>query len=83
MAIEGGERLRARALVITQPAPGVKALIEPLAAGEDELRELLPLLGLVHPVPCLTVIARYGKADGFPVWDAAYPEDTARSSRWR
>ncbi|MBI5168407.1 MAG: FAD-dependent oxidoreductase [Candidatus Eisenbacteria bacterium] len=76
VAIEG-ERLRARALVTTQPVPGVKALLEPLAAGEPELRALFPLLSLVHPVPCLTLIARYGKTAGFPSWDAAYPEDSA------
>lgn len=74
LAIEGGERLCARALVLTQPVPGAIALLEPLAPTEREVAELLPLLALVYVVPCLTVLARYGKGSGFPGWDAAYPE---------
>ncbi len=76
VTLEGGERLRTRALVLTQPVPGATALLEPLAATEPGVREWLPLLSLVHVVPCLTVIARYGKAFGIPEWDAAYPAES-------
>lgn len=74
VTLEGGERLRTRALVLTQPVPGAIALLEPLAERDPDVRALVPLLALVHHVPCLTVIARYGNASGFPRWDAAYPE---------
>ena len=73
VTLDGGDPLRTRALVLTQPVPGALALLEPLAELEPDVRALLPLLGLVHHVPCLTVIARYGNVSGFPRWDAAYP----------
>ncbi|MFN8588993.1 MAG: FAD-dependent oxidoreductase [Candidatus Eisenbacteria bacterium] len=73
VTLETGETLAARALVLTMPAPGVAHLLEPLGAAEPGIAELRPLLELVLPVPCLTVIARWPAGTPAPTWDALYP----------
>lgn len=72
LALASGEIMRARAVAMTLPAPSAIDLIQAAAPVPAELSALLPLLGLVHMSPCLTVIATYPVGTAAPAWDASF-----------
>lgn len=73
-----GDRLRAKALALALPAPSTLALLDTISPQEPAIARLLPLLRLIHVVPCLAVIARYPEGTPPPAWEASYTaENTA------
>jgi hypothetical protein len=74
--LEQGEPMSAPAVVVTLPAVQAARLIEPVAAGSERLRAVLPLLAQIRMLPCLTAIAGYGNAVPRPPWDVFYPDTT-------
>ena len=77
LGLEAGGTLRARTVALALPAPSALRLLRPLAAGEEVLAGILPLLELVRMVPCLTVIAQYGEDAPPPAWEASLPGGSA------
>jgi hypothetical protein len=77
LELEPGERLRARAVALTMPAPGAIALVRQMDPQPAAAASLLPLLGLVRMLSCLTVIARYPAGSPVPAWEASFPESSA------
>ena len=73
VTLTGGDRLRARSLALALPAPSTLALLGTLVPQEPAIAPLLPLLRLIHVVPCLAVIARYPEGTPRPAWEASYP----------
>lgn len=73
VTLGGGDRLQARSLALALPAPSALALLATMAPQEAAIAPLLPLLRLIHVVPCLTVIARYPERTPPPAWEASYP----------
>lgn len=73
VTLAGGERLRARTIALALPAPSTLALLDTIAPPEPAIAPLLPLLRLIHVVPCLTVIARYPDGTPPPAWEVSYP----------
>ena len=71
--LAGGERLQARNVALALPAPSIVTLLDTIAPPDPALAPLLPLLRLIHVVPCLTVIARYPEGTPAPAWEASYP----------
>ena len=77
LTLSSGEVLRARAVALTMPAPVAVALLQtadPLPAG---VADVLPLVGLVRMLPCVTVIARYPQGTPAPTWEASFPRPGA------
>ena len=72
-----GDRLQARALVLAVPAPSTLALLQTLDPMDPAIMALLPMLRLIHVVPCLTLIARYPADTAPPAWQASYPSGSA------
>lgn len=77
VTLAGGDRLRAASLALALPAPSTLALLDTIAPREAAIAPLLPLLRLIHVVPCLSVIARYPEGTPPPAWEASYPADSA------
>ena len=73
LTLDSGERLRARVVALTQPAPWALALLRTLEPLPEDVAGILPLLELVRTLPCLTVIARYAGGVTPPPWDASFP----------
>lgn len=73
VTLAGGERLRARTIALALPAPSTLALLDTITPPEPAIAPLLPLLRLIHVVPCLTVIARYPDGTPPPAWEVSYP----------
>jgi hypothetical protein len=72
-----GDRLQAKAVALTMPAPSVITLLRRLDPQPAGLAPILPLLGLIRLLPCLTVIARYPVDVAAPAWEASFPRDSA------
>lgn len=77
LALASGEIVRARAVALALPAPSAIRLLRTDASLPVTITSLLPLLELVHFVPCLTVIARYAQGTPAPDWDASFPRTSA------
>ena len=77
VTLASGDRLQARSLALAVPAPSALALLQTLDPPDAAIAALLPLLRLIHVVPCLTVIARYPAATPPPAWEATYPSGSA------
>lgn len=77
LALESGEPVETRALVLTMPVPRALELLGTLDPASERVAAVRPLLELVRTVPCLTVIARYPEAVCPPRWDASYPGNCA------
>lgn len=75
LALEGGEAIEAKRVVLTPPIEQTRALLEPLAAGDEALRSALALLGMLATEPCLTLLAGYEAVEA-PAWDVLYPEES-------
>jgi hypothetical protein len=75
LGLASGERLRARAVALTMPAPSVIDLLRRMDRPVDSLAALVPLLELIRILPCLAVIARYPEGTRAPAWHASYPQD--------
>ncbi len=73
LALSSGERLHAQTLALAMPAPAVHELLRAMEPSDAAVTALLPLLELVHMLPCMTVIARYPEGVPAPAWDASYP----------
>lgn len=73
LTLGSGDRLSARCVALALPVPSALALLDRIAPVEAPVATLLPLLHLVHVVPCLTLIARYAAGTKPPSWDASYP----------
>ena len=73
LTLTGGDQLRARTVALALPVPSTLALLGTLSPPEAAIAPLLPLLRLIHVVPCLTVIARYPEGTPAPSWEASYP----------
>lgn len=74
--LASGERLEARAIVLTPPVPHALGLLTRLADDFEEVRALRPLLDQIRMLPCLAVIARYPAQTPRPDWDVFYPDTT-------
>ena len=74
--LSSGDSIGARILALTIPAPSAVALLQQASSLPREVREVLPLVGLIRMVPCLTVMARYGEDISPPAWDVSYPRDS-------
>ena len=74
LTLSSGERLHAKTLGLTMPAPSVLELLRTMEPAVEAVTSLLPLLELVRMVPCLTVIARYPAGVPAPAWEASYPD---------
>lgn len=77
LTLASGEALRARAVALAMPPPSATALLQAEGPPPPEVARLLPLLGLVRMLPCLTVIARYPAAAPAPAWEASFPRQSA------
>jgi renalase len=73
LTLAGGDQLQARTVALALPVPSTLALLGTLSPPEAAIAPLLPLLRMVHVVPCLTVIARYPEGTPAPAWEASYP----------
>jgi renalase len=76
LTLSSGEVLRARAVALTMPAPAAVTLLQTAAPLPTALAEVLPLVGLVRMLPCLTVIARYARGTTAPTWDVSFPRSS-------
>jgi predicted NAD/FAD-dependent oxidoreductase len=74
--LASGEHLRSKTVALTMPAPSVLALLRNIDPPPPALASLLPVLRLIHVLPCLTVIARYPTGTPIPPWEASYPQET-------
>ena len=77
VGLASGERLKAKVLALTMPAPSVIAFLRKMDPPVADLTALVPLLELVRVLPCLTVIARYPAGTPAPPWEASYPRASA------
>jgi hypothetical protein len=77
VGLASGERLQARAVALTMPAPSVIDLLRRTDPRVESIAALVPLLELIRVLPCLTVIARYAEGTPTPAWQASYPRDGA------
>jgi len=77
LSLTSGETLRAPCVALTMPASSVGALLKAMDPVPAEIAAILPLLDLVHLLPCLTVIARYPPGTAAPAWDASFPRASA------
>ena len=77
VGLASGDRLLARTVALAPPVPSVQALLTTINPPDPAVVRPLPLLNLVHAVPCLTVIARYPLDTPRPAWHASYPRDSA------
>ena len=75
--LASGGTLQARALALTMPVPSASALLQQMEPRVPAVTALLPLLGLVQTLPCLTVIARYPAGTPAPAWEISLPRDSA------
>ena len=69
----GGTSVQTPVLLFALPAPNVSDLLRTAEPLPPRVAGLLPLLGLVPSVPCLTVIARYPAGTEAPSWDLSLP----------
>ena len=72
-----GEKLRAKAVALTLPAPSAIALLRQMDPQPVALAPMLTLLGLVRMLPCLTLITRYPAGVPGPPWEASFPRSSA------
>jgi renalase len=77
LALGSGGTIRARTLVLAQPIPSARRLLEDIEDVPAGVASLFPLLDLVLTLPCLAVIARYGESVAPPAWDVSLPESSA------
>jgi renalase len=77
LTLASGETLRARAVALTMPAPSASALLQAMTPLPASIAAVLPLLGLVRTLACLTVIARYPAGTTAPAWQASFPRSSA------
>lgn len=75
LRLASGERFEAKTVALTMPAPSVLGLLRPLDTPVPAVAALLPVLGLIRVLPCLTVIARYAAGTTIPPWEASYPSE--------
>jgi predicted NAD/FAD-dependent oxidoreductase len=75
LTLTTGERLHARSVAITVPAPSCIDLLETMSPLPDAVTQVLPLLRLIRMVPCLAVIASYDHAPS-PTWDVSFPRSS-------
>jgi renalase len=75
--LASGGALRARALALTMPAPSASTLLRQAEPRLPAFDALLPVLGLVQTLPCLTVIARYPTGTPAPAWEISLPRHGA------
>lgn len=73
LSTAAGDRLWAKTIALTMPAPAARKLLEPTAEQDAALAPVIALLRLIHFVPCLTIIARYPAGTPAPPWEACYP----------
>jgi renalase len=72
--LDGGVR-RARAVMLTCPAPAARVLLATLApSGGREIQALIQVLQGVHVMPCLTVIAGYDQRPAEQGWHLMLPD---------
>lgn len=76
LALEGGDRLRTRSLVVSLPTEDISRLVAPICSGNDEARAAVRLLDMILSLPSLTVLAGYPLDAPEPEWDVSYPEDS-------
>ena len=74
--LASGGTLRARALALTMPAPSASTLLRQTEPRLPAFDALLPVLGLVQTLPCLTVIARYPEGTPAPAWEISLPRSS-------
>lgn len=77
LTLASGDTLRARAVAVTIPAPSALDLLGAMNPLPLPLARVLPLVGLIRMVPCLTVIASYNEPHATPAWDVSFPRDSA------
>ena len=77
LTLEVGGTLRAKAVALALPAPSAIALLQAAGPVAPEVAGVLPLVGLVRLLPCLTVIARYPSTAPVPAWEASFPRASA------
>ena len=73
VALEGGESIVARTLVLALPLEQTEKLLAPLASESDALRPIASLLSMLTTEPCLTLLAGYPLGSKEPEWDLFYP----------
>ena len=76
LTLSSGEVIHARALVLTMPAPSALDLLKTGGAMPSAVADVLPLVGLIRMVPCLTLIARYPFAALDASWDVSMPRES-------
>ena len=75
VGLASGERLEARVVALTMPAPSVIELLRRVDPPAESVAALGSLLELIRVLPCLTVIARYPEGTPGPPWHASYPQE--------
>lgn len=77
IAVEEGESIASRSLVLALAFEQSLALMTPLASDCAPLRAASSLLGMLASEPCLTLIAGYDLSVPKPGWDVFYPSESA------
>lgn len=79
VALEGGESVVARTLVLTLPLEQTERLLAPLASKSDAIHPIATLLSMLTTEPCLTLLAGYPLETPEPDWDLLYPSEESVS----
>ncbi len=72
-----GETVRAKAVALTMPVPSAIRLLHAMDPLPDAIAAQIPILELVHMLPCLAVIARYPSSTRAPEWQASFPRSSS------
>jgi predicted NAD/FAD-dependent oxidoreductase len=73
VALEGGQSIAAKTLVLALPLEQTEKLLAPLASESEALRPIASLLSMMTTEPCLAVLAGYPLDGPEPDWDLLYP----------
>ena len=73
LVLTSGDRIAARHVVLTIPAPAAAELVRRSERVPADVARLLPLIDLVRMLPCLTVMARYDEQAPRPAWEISLP----------
>jgi predicted NAD/FAD-dependent oxidoreductase len=79
VALERGEPVLAKSLVLALPLEQTEKLLAPLAARNETLRPIASLLAMLSTEPCLTLLAGYPLGCPEPEWDLFYPPEDSIS----
>jgi len=76
LTLAGGEKIRARQVVLATSGTETERLLEPIEGVAAEVGATHRLLTMLGNLPCLTVMAVYGSEARSPAWDILYPDDS-------